>query len=539
MNYTEVEAKVREATNDDHWGPTGQQMNEVSQFTFSYESFPEVMGMLWKRMLQDNRTNWRRTYKSLILLHYLVRNGSERVVTSSREHIYDLRTLEKYTFIDESGKDMGINVRHRAKQLVDFIQDDDRLREERKKAKKNKDKYIGVAADSMGGFGSYRGSSGTGGGGGSGGGYSDEWNNSDKKSDEDDEPTTGKKFEDEEPPVSPAVSRSPVPAAPAVSKPAVSKAPAVTSAPKAKAGVKLDPSKKIDLGAAASYTGSSANPVTQVPAAAAATPAVPTSDLLADLFDTGVNISAVPAPVSAVVPALADDDEFADFTAFRSSANAPAVSPALVTSIGSRDTSDEFADFSSAFTAGTQQQQPVNLLDSSFSSIPSDVTFTTAGNQYSSLPLSLTPLPDHGLDAPTPPSLDPLTGGGVTAQQLFSSTLQPTRPATLLPHESLHSNHQQQPDNKSLTSSSNSNNTWSGIGLNIDVDNLLSGNNDKQVKPSMNQLAATTASTPGLMSPSSPFGSSARVAPALTPGHQAKAGFISNNSPPPNMRSQW
>lgn len=51
--------------------------------------------------------------QSLLLLNYMVRNGSERVVTSSREHIYDLRSLENYTFTDESGKDQGINVRHK------------------------------------------------------------------------------------------------------------------------------------------------------------------------------------------------------------------------------------------------------------------------------------------------------------------------------------------------------------------------------------------------------------------------------------------
>lgn len=51
--------------------------------------------------------------QSLLLLNYLVRNGSERVVTSSREHIYDLRSLENYTFTDENGKDQGINVRHK------------------------------------------------------------------------------------------------------------------------------------------------------------------------------------------------------------------------------------------------------------------------------------------------------------------------------------------------------------------------------------------------------------------------------------------
>lgn len=63
MNYTEIEGKVREATNDDPWGPTGPLMQELANSTFTYEHFPEVMSMLWRRMLQDNKTNWRRTYK--------------------------------------------------------------------------------------------------------------------------------------------------------------------------------------------------------------------------------------------------------------------------------------------------------------------------------------------------------------------------------------------------------------------------------------------------------------------------------------------
>lgn len=170
MNYTEIEGKVREATNDEPWGPTGPLMQELAHATFTYEHFPEVMSMLWKRMLQDNKTNWRRTYKSLLLLNYLVRNGSERVVTSSREHIYDLRSLENYTFVDENGKDQGINVRHKVRELIDFIQDDDKLREERKKAKKNKDKYIGMSSEAMGGSMRYGGS---GGGAGEYGGYRD------------------------------------------------------------------------------------------------------------------------------------------------------------------------------------------------------------------------------------------------------------------------------------------------------------------------------------------------------------------------------
>ncbi|EMP37040.1 Clathrin interactor 1, partial [Chelonia mydas] len=152
MNYSDIESKVREATNDDPWGPSGQLMGEIAKATFMYEQFPELMNMLWTRMLKDNKKNWRRVYKSLLLLAYLIRNGSERVVTSAREHIYDLRSLENYHFVDENGKDQGINIRQKVKEMVEFAQDDDRLREERKKAKKNKDKYIGVSSDSVGGF---------------------------------------------------------------------------------------------------------------------------------------------------------------------------------------------------------------------------------------------------------------------------------------------------------------------------------------------------------------------------------------------------
>ncbi|XP_046850757.1 clathrin interactor 1-like [Xenia sp. Carnegie-2017] len=148
MNYSEVESKVREATNDDTWGPHGTLMSEIAKYTYTYEHFPEVMSMLWKRMLLE-RKNWRRAYKSLLLLAYLIRNGSERVVTSARDHIYDMRQLEDYQHIDEHGRDQGINIRHKVKELIEMVNDDQRLREERKKAKKSKDKYKGVSSEEV------------------------------------------------------------------------------------------------------------------------------------------------------------------------------------------------------------------------------------------------------------------------------------------------------------------------------------------------------------------------------------------------------
>ena len=61
MNYTEIEVKVREATNKEAWGASSALMTEIAKATYSYDHLPEVMNMLWKRMLTEK--NWRHTYK--------------------------------------------------------------------------------------------------------------------------------------------------------------------------------------------------------------------------------------------------------------------------------------------------------------------------------------------------------------------------------------------------------------------------------------------------------------------------------------------
>ena len=39
-----------------------------------------------------------------------------------------------------------LSVRQKVKELVEFVKDDEKLRDERKKAKKNKDKYVGMSS---------------------------------------------------------------------------------------------------------------------------------------------------------------------------------------------------------------------------------------------------------------------------------------------------------------------------------------------------------------------------------------------------------
>lgn len=61
--------------------------------------------------------------------------------------------LRQFHFIDQNGKDQGINVRNRAKELAELLSDVDRIRSERKKARANRNKFGGVEGGvGMGGF---------------------------------------------------------------------------------------------------------------------------------------------------------------------------------------------------------------------------------------------------------------------------------------------------------------------------------------------------------------------------------------------------
>ncbi|KAM6967703.1 epsin-1 isoform 2-T2 [Aplochiton taeniatus] len=138
-NYSEAEIKVREATSNDPWGPSSSLMSEIADLTYNVVAFSEIMSMVWKR-LNDHGKNWRHVYKAMTLMEYLIKTGSERVAQQCRENIYAVQTLKDFQFIDRDGKDQGVNVREKAKQLVTLLKDEERLREERIHALKTKEK---------------------------------------------------------------------------------------------------------------------------------------------------------------------------------------------------------------------------------------------------------------------------------------------------------------------------------------------------------------------------------------------------------------
>jgi epsin len=70
--------------------------------------------------------------QSLTVLDYCLHAGSENVVIYFRDNIYIIKTLKEFQYTDEDGKDQGANVRQKAKDITNLLQDEGRLREERR-----------------------------------------------------------------------------------------------------------------------------------------------------------------------------------------------------------------------------------------------------------------------------------------------------------------------------------------------------------------------------------------------------------------------
>lgn len=145
--FSDTQTKLRDATSNDPWGPSGTQMAEIATLTFNQGDFVEIIEMLDKR-LNDKGKNWRHVFKSLTVLDYILHAGSENVVHYFRENLYIVKTLKEFQYIDEDGKDQGANVRQKAKDITSLILDEKRMKSQRATRKDMRSRMAGERPDS-------------------------------------------------------------------------------------------------------------------------------------------------------------------------------------------------------------------------------------------------------------------------------------------------------------------------------------------------------------------------------------------------------
>ncbi|XP_060169418.1 clathrin interactor EPSIN 1-like isoform X1 [Lycium barbarum] len=148
LKVPEIEQKVLDATDDEPWGPHGTALAEIAQATKKFSECQMVMNVLWTRLPETGK-NWRYVYKSLAVIEYLVAHGSERAVDEIVEHTYQISSLTSFEYVEPNGKDMGINVRKKAENVVALLNNKEKIQEVRDKAAANRDKYFGLSSSGV------------------------------------------------------------------------------------------------------------------------------------------------------------------------------------------------------------------------------------------------------------------------------------------------------------------------------------------------------------------------------------------------------
>ena len=81
--------------------------------------------------------------QSLAVLEYLLHSGSPKVAQYFRDNIYLIKTLTEFQHIDDTGRDVGADVRARARDLSRLLSDDKNLAEARRRRKQMRDRMAG------------------------------------------------------------------------------------------------------------------------------------------------------------------------------------------------------------------------------------------------------------------------------------------------------------------------------------------------------------------------------------------------------------
>ncbi len=126
--YTPMQVTIRSLTNNDPWGVKPADMQEVCDRLDNPSDRNDVLVALRER-LSSKESSWRNIYKSLILYEYFILHASPAYVVfmrNSAESLADdqscLESLATtFEYLDEKGKDQGINVRTRAAAVLALL----------------------------------------------------------------------------------------------------------------------------------------------------------------------------------------------------------------------------------------------------------------------------------------------------------------------------------------------------------------------------------------------------------------------------------
>mmetsp|Transcript_1903 Transcript_1903/g.4861 ORF Transcript_1903/g.4861 Transcript_1903/m.4861 type:complete len:547 (-) Transcript_1903:112-1752(-) len=144
---TPLERNIREATSNENWGCANSILYDIAVAAQDYSDRQKIMKKI-REFMDEKPHKWRRILKTLNLVDYLLKNGTDRTVDDCLGEQYTVRRLERFSYSEE-GKDRGAAVRDKAKAISEMMGSKDALRQAREEAKAHREKFGGLHSNTV------------------------------------------------------------------------------------------------------------------------------------------------------------------------------------------------------------------------------------------------------------------------------------------------------------------------------------------------------------------------------------------------------
>ena len=101
FSTAEFKKILNEATSNENWNISNSKLQILADHTYNWEDYNVIMKHLWAKV-QCKSKEWRRIFKALNTMDYLVKNGAPRVVQDIKDDLYKIRSLQDFSF-NENG----------------------------------------------------------------------------------------------------------------------------------------------------------------------------------------------------------------------------------------------------------------------------------------------------------------------------------------------------------------------------------------------------------------------------------------------------
>ncbi|XP_030924156.1 epsin-3 [Quercus lobata] len=135
-DVTEAELLVEEATNNDPCSLDARIMTRIAEASLEIDDYWRIVDILHNRLSSNDWKRWRQSYKSLVLLGFLLTHGPEEFAEEFQCDTDVIQELGTFKHIDEKGFNWGISMQKKSDEILKLLGGGETLKQARLKALK-------------------------------------------------------------------------------------------------------------------------------------------------------------------------------------------------------------------------------------------------------------------------------------------------------------------------------------------------------------------------------------------------------------------